>query len=206
GRPERTHAFWTRFVHAFQGRAPAVGRARKDATMKAEIKVGDVKFETDVVVGSEGERGIDISRLRDKTGIVTLDPAFVNTASTKSAITFIDGDKGILRYRGIPIEQLAEHSSFVETAYLLVYGHLPSQDELTRFSTLLTRHSMIHEDMKHFFDGYPSTAHPMAVLSAMICSMSSYYPDALDVNNKDEIDITIARLISKVRTIAAYAY
>ncbi|MFT3927351.1 MAG: citrate synthase [Myxococcales bacterium] len=174
--------------------------------MKAQIKVGDVNFETDVVVGSEGEQGIDIGKLRDKTGIVTLDPAFVNTASTKSAITFIDGDKGILRYRGIPIEQLAEHSTFVETAYLLIYGHLPTADELTRFSTLLTRHSMIHEDMKHFFDGYPSTAHPMAVLSAMICSMSSYYPDALDVNNKDVIDITIARLISKVRTIAAYAY
>jgi citrate synthase len=174
--------------------------------MKAEIKVGDVNFETDVVVGSEGERGIDIGKLRDKTGIVTLDPAFVNTASVKSAITFIDGDKGILRYRGIPIEQLAEHSTFVETAYLLIYGHLPGADELTRFSTLLTRHSMIHEDMKHFFDGYPSTAHPMAVLSAMICSMSSYYPDALDVNNKEVIDITIARLISKVRTIAAYAY
>ncbi len=174
--------------------------------MKAQIKVGDVNFEADVVVGSEGERGIDIGKLRDQTGIVTLDPAFVNTASTKSAITFIDGDKGILRYRGIPIEQLAEHSSFVETAYLLIYGHLPTADELTRFSTLLTRHSMIHEDMKHFFDGYPSTAHPMAVLSAMICSMSSYYPDALDVNNKDVIDITIARLVSKVRTIAAYAY
>jgi len=174
--------------------------------MKAEIKVGDVNFETDVVVGSEGERGIDIGKLRDKTGIVTLDPAFVNTASVKSAITFIDGDKGILRYRGIPIEQLAEKSTFVETAYLLIYGHLPGADELTRFSTLLTRHSMIHEDMKHFFDGYPSTAHPMAVLSAMICSMSSYYPDALDVNNKEVIDITIARLISKVRTIAAYAY
>jgi citrate synthase len=174
--------------------------------MKAQIKVGDVNFETDVVVGSEGEQGIDIGKLRDKTGIVTLDPAFVNTASTKSAITFIDGDKGILRYRGIPIEQLAEHSTFVETAYLLIYGHLPSPKELDSFSTLLTRHSMIHEDMKHFFDGYPSTAHPMAVLSAMICSMSSYYPDALDVNNKDVIDITIARLISKVRTIAAYAY
>ncbi|MFM2417944.1 MAG: hypothetical protein RL385_2667, partial [Pseudomonadota bacterium] len=174
--------------------------------MKAEIKVGDASFEADVVVGSEGERGIDIGKLRDKTGLVTLDPAFVNTASTKSAITFIDGDKGILRYRGIPIEQLAEQSSFVEVAYLLVYGHLPNKTELDAFSTLLTRHSMIHEDMKHFFDGYPSTAHPMAVLSAMICSLSSYYPDALDVNNKSEIDITIARLISKTRTIAAYAF
>jgi citrate synthase len=174
--------------------------------MKAEIKVGDVSYGTDVVIGSEGERGIDIGKLRDKTGLVTLDPAFVNTASVKSGITFIDGDKGILRYRGYPIEQLAEKSTFVETAYLLIYGHLPTKPELDAFSTLLTRHSMIHEDMKHFFDGYPSTAHPMAVLSAMICSLSSYYPDALDVNNTHEIDITIARLISKTRTIAAYAY
>jgi citrate synthase len=174
--------------------------------MKAEIKVGDVNFETDVVVGSEGERGIDIAKLREKTGLVTLDPAFVNTASTKSAVTFIDGDKGILRYRGIPIEQLAEKSTFVETAYLLIYGALPNKEQLANFSTLLTRHSMIHEDMKHFFDGYPSTAHPMAVLSAMICSLSSYYPEALDVNNTEMIDITIARIVSKVRTIAAYAF
>ena len=174
--------------------------------MKAEIKVGDVSFETNVIVGSEGERGIDIGKLRDQTGLVTLDPAFVNTAAVRSSVTFIDGDKGILRYRGIPIEELAEKSTFVETSYLLIYGHLPTQTEYKNFSTLLTRHSMIHEDMKHFFDGYPSTAHPMAVLSAMICSLSSYYPDALDVNNKDQIDITIARLISKTRTIAAYAY
>ena len=130
--------------------------------MKAEIKVGDVGYQADVIVGSEGERGIDIGKLRDKTGLVTLDPAFVNTAAVKSAITFIDGDRGILRYRGIPIEQLAEKSSFVEVAYLLIYGHLPNSDELNAFSTKLTRHSMIHEDMKHFFDGYPSTAHPMA--------------------------------------------
>jgi citrate synthase len=174
--------------------------------MKAEIKVGDVNFSADVVVGSEGERGIDISKLRGQTGLVTLDPAFVNTASTQSAITFIDGDKGILRYRGIPIEQLAEKSTFVETSYLLIYGKLPNEQELKAFSTRLTRHSMIHEDMKHFFDGYPSTAHPMAVLSAMVCSLSSYYPDALDVNNREIIDMTIARVISKTRTIAAYAY
>src|SRR4051794_38324301 len=130
----------------------------------------------------------------------------MNTASTTSAITFIDGDKGILRYRGIPIEQLGEKSTFVEMAYLVIYGKLPSKTELARFSTLLTRHSMIHEDMKRFFDGYPSTAHPMAILSAMVCSLSSYYPDALDVSNKDVIDITIARLLSKVRTIAAFSY
>jgi len=174
--------------------------------MKAEIKTGDISFEADVIVGSEGERGIDIGKLRDKTGLVTLDPAFVNTAAVKSAITFIDGDKGILRYRGIPIEQLAEKSTFVETAFLLIKGHLPHKEELNTFSNLLTRHSMIHEDMKHFFDGYPSTAHPMAVLSAMICSLSSYYPEALDVNNTGHIEMTIARLISKVRTIAAYAF
>src|SRR5262245_1138189 len=130
----------------------------------------------------------------------------MNTASTTSSITFLDGEKGILRYRGIPIEQLGERSTFVETSYLLIYGHLPNRAELTRFSTLLTRHSLIHEDMKRFFDGYPSTAHPMAILSAMVCSLSSYYPDALDVKNTDVIDITIARLLAKVRTIAAFSY
>jgi len=159
-----------------------------------------------IVTGTEGERGIDISSLLAKTGHVVLDPAFMNTASTTSGITFIDGEKGILRYRGIPIEQLGEKSTFVETAYLIIYGKLPNKAELSKFSTLLTRHSMIHEDMKRFFDGYPSTAHPMAILSAMVCSLSSYYPDALDVSNKELIDITIARLLSKVRTIAAFSY
>ena len=130
----------------------------------------------------------------------------MNTASTSSAITFLDGERGILRYRGIPIEQLAEQATFVEVAYLLIYGHLPNQAELSAFSENLTRHSMIHEDMKRFFDGYPGTSHPMAVLSAMVVSLSSYYPDALDVKNKGEIDITIARLISKLRTIACYSY
>jgi citrate synthase len=173
---------------------------------KAEFKIGDQTFEASITVGSEGEHGIDIQQLRNKTGFVTLDPAFMNTASTKSAITFLDGEKGILRYRGIPIEQLAEQSTFVETSFLLVYGHLPSEDELTRFSTRLTRHSLIHEDMKRFFDGYPSTAHPMAVLSSMVVSLSSFYPDALDVDNKDQIDVTVARLLAKLRTIAAFAY
>ncbi len=159
-----------------------------------------------VVTGSEGEKAIDIGSLRAKTGYVCLDPAFVNTASTKSAITFLDGEKGVLRYRGIPIEVLGEKSTFVETSYLLIYGHLPNRAELTRFSTLLTRHSMIHEDMKRFFDGYPSTAHPMAILSAMVLSLSSFYPEAIDVDNHEQIDITIARLLSKVRTIAAFSY
>jgi citrate synthase len=173
---------------------------------KVEIKLKDTTFEAPVVVGTENERAIDIANLRAKTGLVTIDPAFMNTASAKSAITFLDGDKGLLRYRGIPIEQLAEKSRFIETAYLLIYGDLPTQQELDRFSTLLTRHSLIHEDMKHFFDGFPSTAHPMAVLSSMVCSLSTYYPEEHDVNDKEKMDITIARLISKVRTIAAYAY
>lgn len=173
---------------------------------KVEIKLKDSTFEAPVITGTENEKAIDIASLRAKTGLVTLDPAFMNTASTKSAITFLDGEKGILRYRGIPIEQLAEKSNFVETAYLLIYGNLPSQAELTRFSTLLTRHSLIHEDMKHFFDGFPSTAHPMAVLSSMVCSLSTYYPEEHDINDKEKMDVTIARLISKVRTIAAYAF
>ncbi|HEX9104446.1 MAG TPA: citrate synthase [Polyangia bacterium] len=159
-----------------------------------------------IVVGTENEHAIDISKLRGETGYVSLDPAFVNTASTTSAITFLDGEKGILRYRGIPIEELAEHSTFVETSYLLIYGHLPNQPELVRFSTLLSRHSLIHEDMKRFFDGYPGTAHPMAILSAMVCSLSSFYPDSIDAMNVGERDITIARLLAKVRTIAAFAY
>ncbi len=174
---------------------------------KAEIKVSEtVKLEVPVVVGTEQEKAIDIAQLRAKTGFVTLDPAFMNTASTKSSITFIDGDKGILRYRGIPIEQLAEKSTFVETSYLLIQGHLPNKSELDRFSTLLTRHSLLHEDMKRFFEGFPSTSHPMAVLSSMVLALSSFYPEAIDVNNHDQIDMTIARLLAKVRTIAAFAY
>jgi citrate synthase len=175
-------------------------------TERAELKVNGATIDLPVVVGTENEKAIDVGQLRSKTGYVTLDPAFVNTASTLSSITYIDGEKGILRYRGIPIEQLGEHSTFVETAYLLIYGHLPERQELTRFSTLLTRHSLIHEDMKRFFDGYPSTAHPMAILSSMVCSLSSFYPEALDVKNTDQLDITIARVLSKVRTIAAFSY
>ena len=173
---------------------------------RAELKIGNQSIELPVIIGAEGERGIDIGKLRAQTGCVTLDPAFMNTACTKSAITFLDGEQGILRYRGIPIEQLAEHATFVEVAYLLIYGHLPNQKELSAFSEQLTRHSMLHEDMKRFFDGYPGTAHPMAILSAMVVSMSSFYPQSLDVKNTGEIDITIARLISKMRTIACYSY
>src|SRR5271155_4099571 len=147
-------------------------------TDKAIISLGDTTVEAPLVVGTEGERAFDIGQLRATTGYVTIDPAFMNTASTKSAVTFIDGEKGILRYRGIPIEVLAEKSTFVETSFLLIYGHLPNQEELSTFSDLLRYHSLIHEDMLHFYDGYPSTAHPMAILSSMLCSLSAYYPDA----------------------------
>jgi len=172
---------------------------------KAVITLGDVKFECPTVVGSEGERALDIGALRGKTGFVTLDPAFMNTASTRSAITFIDGDLGILRYRGIPIEELAEKSSFLEVAYLLIYGKLPTQTQLDTFTSSITRHTMLHEDMKRFFEGYPATAHPMAVLGAMMLTLSSWYPDALDID-KSNLDLTIARIIAKVPTIAAFAY
>ncbi len=175
-------------------------------TMQAELKIDDKILEIPVIVGTEDERAIDIGKLRALTGLVTLDPAFMNTASTKSAITFLDGERGILRYRGIPIDELAEKSTFVEVSYLLIYGHLPSKAELAAFSEQLTRHSMLHEDMKRFYDGYPGTAHPMAILSAMTLTLSSFYPEALDVKNRGEQEATIARLLSKMRTIAAFSY
>jgi len=170
------------------------------------IIIGKEELELPLVVGTEGERSIDISNLRAKTGLVTLDPAFMNTASTESAITFLDGEKGILRYRGIPIEELGEKSTFIETAYLLIYGHLPTRSELEKWDYLLTRHSMIHEDMRRFFDGYPMTAHPMAILSAMVSSLSSFYPYALNAKSDEYRDITIARLIAKLPTIVAFSY
>ena len=172
----------------------------------AHLQVNGVDIDLPIITGSEGEKALDISKLREKTKLVTLDPAFMNTASTESAITFLDGDKGILRYRGIPIEELGDKSTFIETAYLLIYGHLPNKSELSKFEHLLTRHSMIHEDMKRFFDGYPITAHPMAILSAMVTSLSSFYPQALDAKADEFRDITIIRLMAKLATLAAFSY
>jgi citrate synthase len=159
-----------------------------------------------VVTGSEGERGIEISKLRSDTGCITLDDGYGNTGSCLSRITFIDGEKGILRYRGIPIEQLAEKSNFIETAYLLIYGHLPSPSELARFSALLTQNEKLHEDMKFHFQGFPSTAHPMAILSSMINASSCFYPGLMGHWNPVRFDVHAARLISQVRTIAAFSY
>ncbi len=175
-------------------------------TETAKLIYKDKTLELPVVVGSEGERAIDIGNLRKETGLVTLDPAYMNTGATESAITFIDGEKGILRYRGIPIEQLAEKSTFVETAYLLIYGELPNKDQLEAFSWRLSRHTLIHEDMKRFVDGFPMTAHPMAILSSMTLSLSSFYPDLLDITTEEARAESYPRILSKVRTIAAISY
>lgn len=173
----------------------------------AKLILDGKEYEYPIVSGSEDEKGIDISKLRAQTGHITLDPAFMNTGACQSAITFIDGEKGILRYRGIPIEELAEKSDFVETSYLLIYGHLPTKKQREDFSTGLTRHSLIHEDMKHFFTGYPGTAHPMAILSSMVCSLSAFYPDYVDSDiSGEKMNENYVRLLSKVRTIAAFSF
>jgi len=170
----------------------------------ATLTYNDMEIRLPVVTGSEGEKGIDISRLRADSGFITLDPGYVNTGSCKSAITFMDGEEGILRYRGIPVEQLAEHSSFKETAYLLINGKLPTRDELTRFSVMLNDHSLVHTDMKAFFQNFPRASHPMGILSAMVNALRSFYP-ALDTL-EEEINITMTRLLAKVRTMAAMSY
>jgi len=153
----------------------------------------------------EGEDGYDISKLLSTTGSVTLDHGFVNTASCTSTITYIDGDQGILRYRGYPIEQLAAQSTFVEVAYLLIYGSLPTPSELSAFESKLRIHTLLHEDLKNFFDGFPSDAHPMPVLSSAVSALSTFYQDSLDPFDPEQVDITTIRLLAKVPTIAAYA-
>ncbi|MCQ9206235.1 MAG: citrate synthase, partial [Omnitrophica bacterium] len=173
----------------------------------AKLIIEGKTYELPIVIGTEGEHAIDITALRSQASYITLDPGFGNTGSCQSAITFIDGEKGILRYRGIPIEQMAEHSTFVETAFLVIYGKLPLKEELDAFSKSFTRHSMIHEDMRNFFKGYPATAHPMAILSSMICSLSCYYPELIKLEpTPEEIDTITVELISKVRTISAFSY
>ena len=159
-----------------------------------------------IVEASEGENGLGISALLKTTGNVTLDPGFVNTASCTSAITFINGDEGILRYRGYPIEQLAQHSSFLETTYLLIYGELPTATELSEFESLITQHTMLHEDLRRFFDGFPRDAHPMPVLSSAVSALSTFYQDSLDPFDQEQVEISTIRLLAKVSTIAAYAY
>ena len=176
-------------------------------TEKAKIILPDGQsFDFPVLTGSEHEKGIDISSLRKQTGYITLDPGFVNTGSCESSITFLDGEKGVLRYRGYPIEELAEKSSFIEVGYLLINGELPKKDQLENFTNRINLHSMIHEDMRHFFEGFSQNSHPMVILSAMISSLSAYYAEASGKASIENLEINSARLIAKISTIAAFSY
>lgn len=172
----------------------------------AKLILDGVEYELPVVVGTEGEKAIDISKLRSMTGYITLDPGYANTGSCVSSITFIDGERGILRYRGYPVEQLAERSTFVEVAYLIIYGELPTRAQLSRFSQLLTENAHLHEDMRYHFESFPITAHPMAILSAMINASSCFYPGLMGPADMSQFEVHAARLLSQVRTIAAYSY
>ena len=169
---------------------------------KAQLILKDKTIELPVITGSENEKGIDVTSLRLETNYITYDPSYSNTGSCSSDITYISGEKGILQYRGYPIEQLAEHSSFVEVIYLLLYGELPNKSELEEFNKDLTYHSLIHEDMKRFFEGYPMNAHPMGVLASTVAALSTFYPARVD----GDIKLNIIRLLAKVKTLAAFAY
>jgi citrate synthase len=173
---------------------------------KAILKVDGKEYELNIVEGTEQERAIDITNLRAQTGLVTLDSGYMNTGACQSGITFLDGEKGILRYRGYPIEQLAEKSNFVEVCYLLIYGKLPTQKELEKFRTSLTRHTMLHEDMKRFYDGFPRDAHPMATLSSAVSTLSTFYQGSSDNTKPIDTELSIWRLLAKLPTIAAFSY
>lgn len=173
----------------------------------AKLEIEGKTYELPIVTGTANEKAIDITKLRAQTGYITLDSGYMNTGACTSSITYLDGENGVLKYRGIPIEDLCEKMSFLEVAYLLIYGHLPIAQELAAFRRKIQHHSLIHEDMKNFFTAYPSSAHPMAILSSMVCSLSAYYPELLQPDQSPEQrDETITRLISKVRVLAAFAY
>ena len=167
-----------------------------------KIDLDGKTFDLPIIKGSEGEKTIDVTQFRKETGYITYDPAYVNTGSCSSGITFIDGEKGILRYRGIPIEDLASKASFLQVCYLLIYGQLPTVGEADEFSGEITRHTMIHEDFKRFFDGYPMNAHPMGVLASTVAALSTFYPQG----ENNDIDLNIIRLLAKMKTLAAFAY
>lgn len=173
---------------------------------KVKIEIEGKTYEYPVIEGPEAEHAFDISKLREQSGYVTMDNGYGNTSACTSAVTFIDGDKGILRYRGIPIEQLAEKATFLETSYLLIYGHLPTKHELDTFTDSITRHTMLREDLVKLYDGFPRDAHPMAVLTSVTAALSTFYQDSLDPKNPEQVEISIHRLLAKFPTIAAYAY
>jgi len=172
----------------------------------ARLEIDGRTVELPIIVGTEQERAVDISKLRGQAGAITLDEGYVNTGSTTSSITFLDGEKGILRYRGYPIEVLAEKCDFVEVSYLLIYGKLPTLDELNRFRKSLSHHTMIHEDMRSFYGGFPRDAHPMATLGSVVGALSTFYQDSLDVRDPRQVEVSVHRLMAKLPTIAAYSY
>jgi len=172
----------------------------------ATLKIGEKSLSMPIHVGTENDRAIDISKLLKETGHITLDEGYANTGATSSAITYLDGDRGILRYRGYPIEQLAEKCDFLETSYLLIYGELPTPEQLDKFRTDISHHTMLHEDMRSFYNGFPRDAHPMAILSSVVSALSTFYQDSLDPHDPEEVEISIHRLIAKLPTIAAYSY
>jgi citrate synthase len=173
----------------------------------AELIIDGKSYTLPVIVGSEGEVGIDISDLLEKAKVITLDLGYKNTGATKSAITFLDGDNGILRYRGYSIEDLAEKSNFIEVAYLLIFGELPTTEQLNKFSYDIKTHTLVHEDTKKILDGFPSTSHPMGVLASMFCSQTAFYPESLDPNRSTEaVYLSIVRSLAKMPTFAAWAY
>lgn len=173
---------------------------------QANLSLEGQSVELPVIVGTEGEKAIDISRLRSGTGFITLDEGYVNTGSTTSGITFLNGEEGILRYRGYPIEDLAARCDFIEVAYLLIYGELPAKSELDTFRHSLSNHSMIHEDMRSFYNGFPRDAHPMAIVGSVAGALSTFYQDSLDVRDPKQVEISVHRLLAKLPTIAAYSY
>lgn len=170
----------------------------------AILKYDGKEISLPIITGTENERAIDITSLRDQTGLVTLDSGYKNTGACTSAITYLDGEAGVLRYRGYAIEDLASKAQFLEVAYLIIYGRLPSEQEYDTFKNKIRRHSIIHEDMKHFFNGFPSSGHPMSIISSMVCALSAYYPDCLSADPNDDLHIT--RLLSKIRTMIAFGY
>jgi len=172
-----------------------------------ELKYGENVYKFPVITGTEDEKAINIAKLRDETGLITLDTGYKNTGSTSSAITFLDGEKGILHYRGYPIEQLAEHADFLEVAYLLIYGELPNKDQFDSFVNKIKKHTLIHENTKQFITSYPANAHPMGILASAVCSLSSFYPESLNpYAEKEDEDLTIVRLIAKLPTLIAWIY
>jgi citrate synthase len=183
-----------------------MGSRMNDGAAGAILKAGEKELELPLIRATEGNHGYDVAKLLKETGNVTLDSGFVNTASCSSAITYIDGDAGILRYRGYPIEQLAEKSSFLETSYLLIYGELPTAEQLADFDQRIRRHTLLHEDLKEFFGGFPRDAHPMPVLSSAVSALSTFYQDSLDPFDREQVEISTVRLMAKLPTIAAYAY